>query len=105
GAGRRRARERSVHRERLRPQRCEGRTGPRAGRRRNPVSLVHWSPLSMALPQIIRSRRWLLAGVGLIVAIVAFVAWRQLAPKEETDDAQVAGHVSPISTRVGGAIL
>jgi membrane fusion protein (multidrug efflux system) len=59
----------------------------------------------MALPQIIRSRRWLFAGVGLIVAIVAFVAWRQLAPKQETDDAQVAGHVSPISTRVGGAIL
>jgi len=60
----------------------------------------------MAFPQIARlPRRWLLAAVGLVVAIVAFVAWRQLSPKEETDDAQVAGHVSPISTRVGGAIL
>ena len=59
----------------------------------------------MALPQITRSRRWIFAGVGLVVAIVAFVAWRRLAPKEETDDAQVAGHVSPISTRVGGSIL
>ena len=51
------------------------------------------------------SRPWVIAGGVVAVAAVAFVAWRYLSPREETDDAQVAGHVSPVSARVGGAIL
>jgi len=51
------------------------------------------------------SRLWIAGGVLLVVAVVAFVGWRALSPREETDDAQIAGHVSPVSARVGGAVL
>ncbi|HEX5071402.1 MAG TPA: HlyD family secretion protein [Vicinamibacterales bacterium] len=52
-----------------------------------------------------RSRRWLVIGGGLIiVAGLAFFLWRYFSPTVSTDDAQVAGHVNPISARVGGAI-
>jgi membrane fusion protein (multidrug efflux system) len=50
------------------------------------------------------SRPWLLAAGAALVAVVGFVAWRYLSPTVSTDDAQVAGHVSPISARVGGSI-
>jgi membrane fusion protein (multidrug efflux system) len=50
-----------------------------------------------------RTRLLALAGV-VVVAILAFVGWRALAPREGTDDAQVSGHVSPVATRVGGTV-
>jgi len=50
------------------------------------------------------SRPWLLAAGVALVAVAGFVAWRYLSPTVSTDDAQVAGHVSPISARVGGSI-
>jgi membrane fusion protein (multidrug efflux system) len=50
------------------------------------------------------SRRWLVIGGLVIVAGLAFFVWRYFQPTVSTDDAQVAGHVNPISARVGGAI-
>jgi membrane fusion protein (multidrug efflux system) len=45
----------------------------------------------------------------LIAAIVlvggAIVAWRYFAVQETTDDAQIDGHITPISARVGGAVM
>jgi membrane fusion protein, multidrug efflux system len=49
-------------------------------------------------------RPWILAAV--VVALVAggYFLWQHLNPRESTDDAQVAGHVDPVATRVGGTI-
>jgi membrane fusion protein, multidrug efflux system len=51
-----------------------------------------------------RQRAFIAAGVVLVVAIGAFFGWRMLSPREDTDDAQVSGHVSPVATRVGGTV-
>ncbi|HWB17732.1 MAG TPA: HlyD family secretion protein [Vicinamibacterales bacterium] len=59
----------------------------------------------MAIPLLGRIKRsWLLAGGAVIVLVAAFLLWRHIWPRESTDDAQVAGHVSPIATRVGGTV-
>jgi membrane fusion protein (multidrug efflux system) len=58
----------------------------------------------MASPLSRVSRPWLLVAGAALVAVVGFVAWRYLSPSVSTDDAQVAGHVSAISARVGGSI-
>jgi len=51
-----------------------------------------------------RQRAFIAAGVLLVVIIGAFFGWRMLSPREDTDDAQVSGHVSPVATRVGGTV-
>lgn len=44
--------------------------------------------------------------VGLVVLLVAgFFLWRYFASYESTDDAQVDGHLNPVSARVGGHVL
>jgi membrane fusion protein (multidrug efflux system) len=53
---------------------------------------------------ITRQRLFIAAGLVLVVAIGAFFGWRMLSPREDTDDAQVSGHVSPVATRVGGTV-
>ena len=47
-----------------------------------------------------RTRAFIGVGVLLVVAIGAFFGWRMLSPREDTDDAQVSGHVSPVATRI-----
>ena len=49
-------------------------------------------------------RPWILGGVGIVIIVAAFFVWRRLNPRASTDDAQVAGHVSPIAARVGGTV-
>jgi membrane fusion protein (multidrug efflux system) len=50
--------------------------------------------------------RLLLAAAAAVVLLAAGVAvWRHYAVRESTDDAQIDGHVSPISARVGGTVL
>ena len=51
-----------------------------------------------------KRRYWIAAGVLSVVGVIGVVAWRTLAPREKTDDAQIAGHVSQVSARVGGAV-
>jgi membrane fusion protein (multidrug efflux system) len=49
--------------------------------------------------------RWIFAGVAFVVLLVgAYFGWRALYPRESTDDAQIAGHVSPVAARVGGTV-
>jgi membrane fusion protein (multidrug efflux system) len=47
---------------------------------------------------------WILGGVAIVLVAAALFAWRELSPRESTDDAQVSGHVSPIAARVGGTV-
>jgi membrane fusion protein (multidrug efflux system) len=49
-------------------------------------------------------RPWILAVVVVALAAGGFFLWQHLNPSESTDDAQVAGHVDPVATRVGGTI-
>jgi len=50
------------------------------------------------------ARRWVVIGLGAVVLVGGFLLWRYLSPRESTDDAQVSGHVSPVSARVGGPV-
>jgi len=44
--------------------------------------------------------------VGLVVLLVAgFFLWRYFSSYESTDDAQIDGHLNPVSARVGGHVL
>jgi membrane fusion protein, multidrug efflux system len=44
--------------------------------------------------------------IGIVVALVAgFFLWRYFASYESTDDAQIDGHLNPVSARVGGHVL
>jgi membrane fusion protein, multidrug efflux system len=49
--------------------------------------------------------KWILAVAGLILAVSVFAAWRYFAVRESTDDAQIDGHIVPVSTRVGGTVI
>ena len=48
------------------------------------------------------SRLWLFAGAVAVLALGGYFAWHHFSNRESTDDAQVSGHVSPVSSRVGG---
>jgi membrane fusion protein, multidrug efflux system len=48
--------------------------------------------------------RWLVIGVILILVVGGFFLWRYLRTYESTDDAQVDGHLMPISARISGYI-
>ena len=55
-----------------------------------------------------QKRRWLwpVLGFVLIAAVAAgIVEWTRLSARQTTDDAQVDGHISPISPRVGGTVV
>lgn len=46
----------------------------------------------------------LVAGLVLVLVAGAFL-WRYYAVRESTDDAQIDGHITPISARVGGTVI
>jgi len=49
--------------------------------------------------------RWILL-LGLVLVIVAgWYAWRYYSVRESTDDAQVDGHIVPVSSRVPGTVV
>jgi membrane fusion protein, multidrug efflux system len=49
--------------------------------------------------------KWILAGLALVVLAGGFLVWRYYSVRESTDDAQMDGHISPISARVSGTVL
>src|SRR5207249_7530342 len=51
-----------------------------------------------------RARR-LAAAAGIALLVAAVVLWRHYAGWESTDDAQIDGHINPISARVGGHVV
>src|SRR5580704_9082422 len=55
-----------------------------------------------------KKRRWLWPAVGfflIVAAAVGYVVWTRLSARESADDAQIDGHISPISPRVGGTVI
>jgi len=49
--------------------------------------------------------RTILVAVAVVVAAAVLLAWWHFAGREETDDAQIEAHVSPVAARVGGTVL
>ncbi|HEY1464666.1 MAG TPA: HlyD family secretion protein [Terriglobales bacterium] len=51
-----------------------------------------------------RFRIFVIAGV-IVLVVVGFFVWRYLTSYESTDDAQIDGHLNPISARISGHVL
>lgn len=49
--------------------------------------------------------KWILLVVLLAVAVGGFLVWRYYAVRESTDDAQIDGHIDPISARISGTVV
>jgi membrane fusion protein (multidrug efflux system) len=49
--------------------------------------------------------KWLIAALVILLLIGGFFIWRYYAVRESTDDAQIDGHINPISPRVTGTVL
>ena len=53
-----------------------------------------------------RSRlRFIVLGIVIVLAIAGFFVWRYMNTYEDTDDAQVDGHINNVSARVSGYVL
>jgi membrane fusion protein, multidrug efflux system len=52
-----------------------------------------------------QNRRAILIGAVIIASVAAGLVWFFLAAYESTDDAQVDGHLHPVSARISGTIL
>ncbi len=61
---------------------------------------LRWKRFSRSNP---RFRMALIIG-GIVVVVVGFFVWRYLSSYESTDDAQIDGHVNPVSARVSGHV-
>jgi membrane fusion protein, multidrug efflux system len=49
--------------------------------------------------------KWIIAALVILLLIGGFFIWRYYAVRESTDDAQIDGHINPISARVTGTVL
>lgn len=49
--------------------------------------------------------KWALIFLLIVVAAVGIFVWRYYAVRESTDDAQIDGHIGPISARVPGTVI
>ncbi len=52
-----------------------------------------------------RTKRWVYLIACAILIVSIWVVWRYYSVRESTDDAQIDGHISPVSARVGGTII
>ena len=48
--------------------------------------------------------RWVVLALGVIVAVAGILLYRYFGTYESTDDAQVDGHLDPISARISGYV-
>jgi membrane fusion protein (multidrug efflux system) len=65
-------------------------------------------PPSSYASNVFRDRpraRLFLGVVALVVLVAAFFAWRYFSSYESTDDAEVDGHLMPLSARISGYVL
>lgn len=48
--------------------------------------------------------KWILSGALIVAAAAVYFVWNYYSGRESTDDAQINGHIIPISARVGGFV-
>src|SRR3984957_18875249 len=57
-------------------------------------------------PRFNRRTKWILLGLlALAAAAIAPFAWNSLQSYESTDDAQIDGHIDPLSSRIDGTVI
>jgi membrane fusion protein (multidrug efflux system) len=49
--------------------------------------------------------KWVIAALVILLLIGGFFIWRYYSVRESTDDAQIDGHINPISPRITGTVL
>jgi membrane fusion protein (multidrug efflux system) len=49
--------------------------------------------------------KWIIAALVILLLVGGFFIWRYYAVRESTDDAQIDGHINPISPRISGTVL
>jgi membrane fusion protein, multidrug efflux system len=49
--------------------------------------------------------KFLILGAALVLLGIVAVVWHYYSIRESTDDAQIDGHIAPISARVGGTVI
>jgi membrane fusion protein (multidrug efflux system) len=49
--------------------------------------------------------KWMIAAVVVLLLIGGFFIWQYYSVRESTDDAQIDGHINPISPRVTGTVM
>lgn len=49
--------------------------------------------------------KWIIAALVIVLLVGGFFIWRYYAVRESTDDAQIDGHINPISPRITGTVL
>jgi membrane fusion protein (multidrug efflux system) len=49
--------------------------------------------------------KWIIAALVILLLVGGFFIWRYYAVRESTDDAQIDGHINPISPRITGTVL
>ncbi|MGA2435142.1 MAG: HlyD family secretion protein, partial [Bryobacteraceae bacterium] len=49
--------------------------------------------------------KWGLLAAAVILAVAGYMVWNYYSTRESTDDAQIDGHVNPISSKVGGTVV
>ncbi len=49
--------------------------------------------------------KWVLLGIALLLIAGCIFVWHYYSARESTDDAQIDGHIDPISARVTGTVL
>lgn len=55
--------------------------------------------------KFITKRLLIAAALALVIAVAAPFAWNYLQSYESTDDAQIDGHIDPVSSRVEGTVI
>ena len=49
--------------------------------------------------------KWWILAIIIIVVVAGILVWRYYAVRETTDDAQIDGHIAPVSARVSGTAV
>ncbi len=49
--------------------------------------------------------KWGVLVAVVLIAVAGYLIWNYYSVREETDDAQIDGHVNPISSKVGGTVI
>ncbi|MGA7290388.1 MAG: biotin/lipoyl-binding protein [Terriglobales bacterium] len=58
----------------------------------------------LAYPRRRSHKRWIIAGVALVVIVGGIFLWHYFSGFEDTDDAQVDVHLYPVSARISGYV-
>ena len=82
------------------PQKVKGETDGKP-QEQNQLDAALQRPSALKNPRV---RRGLLIA-GLVIVVAGFLLWLHYHSRESTDDAQVDGHIIPISSRVPGSVL